>query len=64
MITETRPFVRVKPSVPLVYESHNWDFGWAIVRSDGHVETLIYDPWTLKPTEKRERHAMRWFVHK
>lgn len=64
MITETRPFVRVKPSIPMVYESHNWDFGWAIVRSDGYVETLIYDPWTLKPVEKKEKHAIRWFIQK
>ena len=64
MICETRPFVRVEPSIPMTYESRNWDFGWAIVRSDGQVATLYYDPYTLKPVKSMERHAMRWFVHK
>ncbi len=34
MVAETRPFVRIRPAVPMVYTSDNWDFGWAIVRSD------------------------------
>lgn len=62
MVAETRPFVRVRPSVPMVYESHNWDFGWAIVRSDGHVAGLFYDPYTLKIKRTYTKHAMRWFV--
>ncbi len=31
------PVVRVVPAIPLVYSSHNWDFGWMVVRTDGHV---------------------------
>ncbi|MBQ4528092.1 MAG: hypothetical protein II998_08465 [Clostridia bacterium] len=62
MICETRPFVRVKPSIPMTYESHNWDFGWAIVRSDGHVSGLFYDPYTLKIRRTYSQKAMRWFV--
>ena len=62
MVVETRPFIRVKPAIPMRYESHNWDFGWAIVRSDGHVAGLWYDPYTLKPRRTYSRHAMRWFV--
>ena len=64
MVAETRPFVRIKPAIPIRYESHNWDFGWAIVRSDGHVAGLYYDPYTLKPQRTFTRHAMRWFVRK
>ena len=27
--------VRVKPAVPMRYESHGWDFGWLYLRTDG-----------------------------
>lgn len=64
MVAETRPFVRVKPAIPMEYASHNWDFGWAIVRSDGHVAGLYYDPYTLKPQKVFGRHAIRWFIRK
>ena len=62
MVAETRPFVRVQPQIPMKYESCNWDFGWAIVRSDGYVAGLYYNPYTLKPERTFSRHAMRWFV--
>lgn len=62
MVVETRPFVRVKPAIPMVYESRNWDFGWAIARSDGHVAGLFYDPYTLKFRKTYQKCAMRWFV--
>ena len=62
MVAETRPFVRVKPAIPLQYASHNWDFGWNVVRSDGNVAGLYYDPYTLKPFRTFERHPVRWFV--
>ncbi len=64
MVAETRPFVRVTPEIPMIYRSRNWDFGWAIVRSDGHVAGLFYDPYTLKVKRTYSRHAMRWFVKK
>ncbi len=64
MISETRPFVRVIPQIPMKYESHNWDFGWAIVRSDGYVAGLFYDPYSLKIKRTFSRHAIRWFVRK
>ena len=64
MVVETRPFVRCKPAIPMEYGDKNWDFGWAIVRSDGHVAGLFYDPYTLKPQKTYSRHAMRWFVRK
>ncbi|MBQ8747638.1 MAG: hypothetical protein IJZ08_07210 [Clostridia bacterium] len=64
MVAETRPFVRVRPSVPMVYEHQNWDFGWAIVRSDGHVAGRYYDPYTMRIKHTFSRHAMRWFTRK
>ena len=62
MVAETRPFVRVMPSIPMQYHERNWDFGWAIVRSDGHVAGLWYDPYTLKYHRTYTKHAVRWFV--
>ena len=64
MVAETRPFVRVIPSIPMQYRERNWDFGWAIVRSDGHVAGLWYDPYTLRYHRTYTRHAMRWFIKK
>ena len=62
MVAETRPFLRVQPAIPMTYASHNWDFGWAIVRSDGHLAGLYYDPYTLRYKRTYTRHAMRWFT--
>lgn len=64
MVAETRPFVRVIPEIPMTYKEKNWDFGWAIVRSDGHVAGLWYDPYTLKYRRTYTKHAMRWFIKK
>ncbi len=64
MVVETRPFVRVCPEIPMSYKKNNWDFGWAIARSDGHVAGLFYDPYTLKIRRTYTKHAMRWFVRK
>lgn len=63
MVTETRPIVRIKnPTIPLQYASGNWDYGWNIVRSDGKVSTLYYNPYTLKSERTFERHPIRWFA--
>ena len=64
MVAQTRPMVRCTPNIPMEYKSGNWDFGWAILRSDGHVAGLFYDPYTLKVRRTYSRHAMRWFVRK
>ena len=39
-------------------------YGWAIVRSDGLVAGLWYDPYTLKYRRTYTKHAMRWFIKK
>ncbi len=62
MVAQTRPFIRVCPEIPMVYRNHNWDFGQTIVRSDGFVAGLFYDPYTLKYRRTYTRHAMRWFI--
>jgi hypothetical protein len=58
----SQPVVRVKPSIPLRYESRGWDFGWLMPRSDGHVACWIADPYTLKFHRSEGQYAMRWFV--
>lgn len=58
----TQPLVRVKPSIPLRYESQGWDFGWLLPRTDGHVARRLFDPYTLKCRDSEGRYAIRWFV--
>ncbi len=58
----SQPVVRVRPTVPMRYKSRNWDFGWLLPRSDGHVARLLVDPVTLKFHRGQSRHAIRWFV--
>jgi hypothetical protein len=61
-ITGSHPLIRVKPGVPLRYESEGWDFGWLVVRSDGHVVYRRFDPYTLACEDIEVRHPVRWFV--
>jgi len=58
----TQPVVRVKPAIPLRYESRGWDFGWLMVRTDGVVARWLCDPYTLKFTKCDGRCSLRWFV--
>ena len=58
----SHPVVRVKPAIPLRYRSKGWDFGWLMLRSDGHVARWLLDPYTLKFNRSQGRHAIRWFV--
>lgn len=58
----SQPVVRVKPDIPLRYKSKEWNFGWLMPRSDGHVARWFVDPYTLKFRRSEKRHAMRWFV--
>jgi len=61
-IIGSHPVVRVQPAIPLRYASSNWDFGWLMVRSDGHVVYRRCDPYSLKFTDHTMRLAVRWFV--
>lgn len=58
----SHPVVRVQPAIPLKYKSENWDFGWLMVRSDGHVARWLLNPHTLQFTRSHAQHAIRWFV--
>ncbi len=62
-IAETHPLVKVRPSIPLEYESEAWNFGWVILRSDGACVERISNPYTLKFTDTRRKLGIRWFVN-
>ena len=58
----SHPLIRVAPAIPLRYASRNWDFGWLLVRSDGHVVYRRCDPYTLQFSDHILRCGVRWFV--
>ena len=60
-IAGTHPLLRVQPGIPVRFRSGNWDYGWCIVRTDGYVAQLIYDPYSLQAHRGTGRYAMRWF---
>lgn len=62
LIAAAHPLVRVKPAIPLVYQSRIWDFGWLLPRTDGLVARWLCDPYTLKFRKSTARHPIRWFV--
>jgi hypothetical protein len=62
LITGTQPLVRLRPAIPLTYTSGAWDCGWLMVRTDGFVSRLLYDPYLLRSHRSETRHALRWFV--
>ena len=61
-IAGSHPVVRVKPDIPLSYQSRAWDFGWLLLRTDGVVVYRRCDPYTLAFEDRERRHAIRWFV--
>jgi hypothetical protein len=61
-IAATHPLVRIAPAIPLCYRSGGWDFGWLVVRSDGHVARMLYNPYTLTPQRSQVKCSLRWFV--
>lgn len=61
-VAASQPVVRATPKIPMRYKSKEWDFGWLLPSSDGHVARLLVDPHTLKFNRSRTRHAIRWFV--
>jgi hypothetical protein len=62
MSAASNPLPRVKPGIPMRYESRGWDFGWLMPRSDGYLARWLCDPYTMKFEQSTSRHAMRWFV--
>ena len=61
-MTGTHPLVRIRPAIPLRYTSGNWDFGWLMARTDGHVARWLCDPYTLAFHKSVGQYAIRWFV--
>ena len=61
-IAGSHPVVRVRPGIPMKYETGGWDFGWLMLRTDGRVVYRRCDPYTLKFTDLEYRRAIRWFV--
>jgi hypothetical protein len=62
LIIGTHPVVRVAPAIPLRYRTSNWDFGWLMVRTDGHVVYRRCDPMSLRFTDHSMSLEVRWFV--
>lgn len=61
LIAASHPVARVRPAIPLRYESAAWDYSWLVARTDGHVARLTYDPYTLEPTRSFGHYEMQWF---
>ena len=61
-ITGTHPLVRVRPAIPLVYTTNNWDFAWLMARTDGRVVRWSCDPYTLSFNKSEHQYAIRWFT--
>jgi hypothetical protein len=61
-IAGSHPVVRVKPGIPIRYESRGWDFGWLVLRTDGVAVYRRCDPYPLVFKDNRLRLEIRWFV--
>ena len=61
-VAGSHPVVRVKPDIPLSYQSRGWDFGWLLLRTDGVIVYRRCDLYTLAFDDREKRHAIRWFV--
>ena len=61
-IAGTQPVIRVRPAIPMRYESGNWDFGWLVVRTDSAVVFRRCDPYSLAFDDRELRCGMRWFA--
>lgn len=61
LIAASHPVARVRPAIPLRYESSAWDYCWLVARTDGHVARLTYDPYTLEPSRSFGHYEIQWF---
>ena len=61
LIAASHPIARVRPGIPLRYETGAWDYAWLLARTDGQVARLVYDPYTLKTSRASSLHEIRWF---
>ncbi|MCP4645404.1 MAG: hypothetical protein GY851_33480 [bacterium] len=58
----SHPIVRVRPAIPMAYSTNAWDFGWLMVRTDGHVVYRRCDPYALSFEDIPSHYGVRWFV--
>ncbi|NKB68876.1 MAG: hypothetical protein GKR89_17560 [Candidatus Latescibacteria bacterium] len=61
-IAGSHPLVRIKPAIPMRYDSQAWDFGWLLLRTDGTVVYRRCDPYSLAFDDRPLRCDLRWFV--
>jgi hypothetical protein len=61
-IAGSHPLVRIRPGIPMRYGSQAWDFGWLLLRTDGHVVYRRCDPYSLAFDDRPLRCDLRWFV--
>ena len=61
-IAGSHPVIRVRPSIPMRYQSKGWDFGWLVLRTDGAVVYRQCDPYSLAFADGTRRHPIRWFA--
>lgn len=62
LMASANPVVRSRARIPLEYASGEWDFGWILPRTDGHVAYWMCDPYTLSFEKQTKKHAIRWFL--
>ena len=61
-VAGSHPLIRITPAVPMQYHTGGWDFGWLVLRSDGHTVYRRCDPYTLRFQDIEASYAIRWFV--
>ncbi len=61
-IAGSHPIVRVRAGIPMKYQSHGWDSGWLVLRTDGRVVYRRCDPYTLTFDDRTLSCPIRWFV--
>jgi hypothetical protein len=62
LITASQPLPRCRAAIPMRYEAGGWDYGWLVLRTDGHAVYRRCDPSTLSFTDRVLRLGLRWFV--
>lgn len=58
----TQPTFLLQPCTPLRFIDERFRPGWLVVRSDGRVQRLVFDPATMNWERAWDRHAIRWFA--
>ncbi|HIG55640.1 MAG TPA: hypothetical protein EYQ18_17000 [Candidatus Handelsmanbacteria bacterium] len=61
-IAGSHPLIRVRPDIPMRYQSESWDFGWLVLRTDGKVIYRRCDPYSLAFDDRELQHPIRWFT--